>query len=314
MIVAQSTALVIGFILNLLIGADFGRVMEKTASGIEKIMRKIFPKKKGGEKVAGFFTLFFVVAIFGGAVFAILFFAYRFHMVVGAVVEGIVCFLMLSSRKVSANATRVYDALMQGDIEKAKKHLSAISACDTDNLDDTGITKMTVEAVAENILNGIVSPIIFMALGGGVLGSIYRAVIAVSSALDLRNEECVNSGACASMVARSLNYIPSRICARIMIWSVYLLGFDGKNAVKTYKRGSYSDILRVKAVVAGALKIQLAGDASYYGRLHDEPSVGEAIRDIQYYNIRNTNKMMYMTAVIAVILLVGIKFAIGLFV
>ena len=94
MIVAQSAALVIGFILNLLIGADFGRVMKKIVSRTEKILRKIFPNKKGGEKAAGFFTLIFVVAISGGAVFALLFFAYRFHMVVGAVVESVICIFL----------------------------------------------------------------------------------------------------------------------------------------------------------------------------------------------------------------------------
>ena len=314
MIVAQSTALVIGFILNLLIGADFGRVMEKTASGIEKIMRKIFPKKKGGEKVSGFFTLLFVVAIFGGAVFALLFFAYRFHMVVGAAVEGIICMFLFSIRAFGKNGKKVFNALMQGDVEKARKYLSVISSCDTDNLDDTGITKMTVEAIAEKILNGVVAPLIFVALGGGVLGTVYMAMVAVNSALDRRNEKYTNSGSCAEKVARFMNYIPSRICARIMILSVYMLGFDGKIAVKTYKHASYTGILRVKAVIAGALKIQLAGDAYYYGRVHSEPSVGEDIRDIQYYNIRNTNKIMYMTAVITFVLLVGIKLAIGLFV
>lgn len=313
MIVAQSAALVIGFILNLLIGANFERVMEKTASGIEKILRKIFPKKKGGEKVSGFFTLLFVVAIFGGAVFTILFFAYRFHMVVGAAVEGIICMFLFSTRTFGKNGKKVFNALMQGDVEKARKYLSVISDCDTDNLDDAGVTKMTVETIAENILKGVVAPLIFVALGGGVLGTVYIAVVAVNSALDRRNEKYTNSGSCAEKVARFMNYIPSRICARIMILSVYMLGFDGKIAIKEYRRGSHT-ILRIKAVVAGALKIQLAGDAYYYGRLYSEPAVGEDIRDIQYYNIRNTSKMMYMTAVITFVLLVGIKLAIGLFI
>ena len=314
MIVAQSAALVIGFILNLLIGADFGRVMKKIVSRTEKILRKIFPNKKGGEKAAGFFTLIFVVAISGGAVFALLFFAYRFHMVVGAVVESVICIFLFSTRAFGKMGKKVFNALMQGDIEKSRKYLSVISDCDTENLNDTGVTKMAVEAIAENILNGVVAPLVFIALGGDVLGIIYMAVIAVSSALDRRNEKYVNSGSCAEKVARFMNYIPSRICARIMILSAYMLGFDGKIAVKTYKYASYTGILRVKAVVAGALKIQLAGDEYYYGRLHNEPSVGEDIRDIQYYNIRNTNKMMYMTAVITFVLLVGIKLAIGLFI
>lgn len=320
MIIAQSAALSIAFVLDLIFpDPNFClhpiRLMGGVISAFERVFRAVFPKTKTGEILAGIFMVIFAVAICGGVPFAILFFAYRADMIVGAAIETVICYFMLAARSLGNSSMKVYDALMRGDIEDARHSVSMIVGRDTASLDEAGITKAAVETVAENTSDGVIAPLLYMTLGGCVLGCVYKAINTMDSMVGYKNDKYINFGKCAAKLDDAVNYIPSRISAYLMILSSFFLGLDFKNAARIYKRDRHNhaspNSAQTEAAAAGALDIQLAGDAYYFGELYKKPFIGDAVKNINLQCIKNMNKLMYMTASAAFVLFIGIKFLIG---
>lgn len=312
MITAHALAIAIGFLLDMIIGGRWLlNITDKFTMLIERLMRKIFPASKKGEIAGGTLTALIVIIISGAVPFAILFFAYRYNVVLAAIIEAVICCGMLSVRQAGKRAMKVYTPLMRGDIDTAGKNALKLTAQDTEKLDDAGITKAAVEAVAVNTCDGAVAPVLCMAVGGGVLVSIYRAVNIMASR-GYNNDSYINFGRFASWLNRVLNYIPSKIAARIMILLSYILGFDGKNASYIHKRDARKNGgASVKSVMAGALRIQFESDAYYYGKLCKREKVGDPIRDAQYDNIPQSVRLMYVTAVIVLLICFGALAAVG---
>ncbi|MGN0107462.1 MAG: adenosylcobinamide-phosphate synthase CbiB [Hominilimicola sp.] len=319
MIIAQSAALSIGALMDIIFGdPNFAlhpiRLMGKLISVLEKLMRKIFPKTTCGEIVGGAFMAIITLAVCGGIPFTVLFFAYRFNIVLGVAIEAVICYFMLAASSLKKASMNVYTPLIQGDIERARRNVSMIVGRDTQSLDETGITKAAVETVAENTSDGVAAPLIYMAIGGAVLGCIYKAVNTMDSMVGYKNDKYINFGKAAAKIDDALNYIPSRISAYLMILSAYLLGFDGKNASYIHKRDSRKhaspNSAQTESVMAGALRIQLAGDAYYFGKLYKKPFIGDPIKDVQYIDIKNANRLMCMTAFLTFLLCIAARIAV----
>lgn len=319
MIIAQSVALSIGFVLDLIFGdPNFAlhpvRLMGKVILLFEKVFRKIFPKTKGGEIIGGLFTVIFVIAVCGGVPFAILFFAYRVNVMLGVAAESVICYFMLAAKSLKKAGDGVYNSLMRENIEDAREKVSMIVGRDTENLDEEGITKATVETIAENTSDGVCAPLIFMMLGGGVLGCVYKAINTMDSMLGYKNNTYINFGKCAALLDDIVNYIPSRISAFFMIISSYMLGFDGDSASRIHKRDGRKhaspNSAQTEAVMAGALGIQLAGDAYYFGELYKKPFIGDSIKDVKYIHIKHASKLMYATAFFVFFMCIILKAAV----
>lgn len=320
MVISQLTALIIAFILDLCFGdPDFRfhpiRIIGNYISLSEKVLRKIFPKTKYGETVAGGILVIKVLFVSFAVPFLILFFSYRLNRFFGIGVESVMCYFLLAARSLSDAALKVYKPLKIGDTETARKNVSMIVGRDTESLDDVGITKAAVETVAENTSDGIVAPIIYMAIGGGVLGFMYKAVNTMDSMVGYKNDRYINFGKIAAKLDDIANFIPSRISAYLMILSAYILGFDGKGAFKIHKRDcrrhASPNSAQTESVTAGALGIQLAGNAYYFGKLYKKPFIGDKKRDIEYEDIKKSIKLMYLTSVITLILCILVKLIVG---
>lgn len=320
MVISQLTALIIAFILDLCFGdPDFRfhpiRIIGNYISLSEKVLRKIFPKTKLGETVAGGILVIKVLFVSFAVPFLILFFSYRLNRFLGIGVESVMCYFLLAARSLSDAALKVYKPLKIGDTETARKNVSMIVGRDTESLDDVGITKAAVETVAENTSDGITAPIIYIAIGGGVLGFMYKAVNTMDSMVGYKNDRYINFGKMAAKLDDIANFIPSRISAYLMILSAYILGFDGKGAFKIHKRDcrkhASPNSAQTESVTAGALGIQLAGDAYYFGKLYKKPFIGDEKRDIEYEDIKRSIKLMYLTSVITLILCALIKLIVG---
>ena len=320
MIIAQTVALGLGFFLDLIFGdPDFAlhpiRLMGGLISVLEKAIRRIFPKTKSGEFIGGILMAVLVIVIGGGVPFVILFFAYRLNMILGVAVETVICYFMLAASSLKKSSMKVYSSLIRGDIEGARKNVSMIVGRDTQSLDDVGITKAAVETVAENTSDGVIAPLIYMAIGGAVFGCIYKAINTMDSMVGYKNDKYINFGKAAAKIDDAVNYIPSRISAGLMIFASKILGLDSKNASYIHKRDAHKhaspNSAQTESVMAGALRIQLAGDAYYFGELYKKPFIGDSIKDVQYTDIMHANRLMYMTAVIAIVICVGIKIAVG---
>ena len=102
-----------------------------------------------------------------------------------------------------------------------------------------------------------------------------------------------------------VNFLPARIAGGLMILASYLWGFNGRNAARIYGRDKRNhespNSAHTEAVMAGALEIQLAGDAWYFGELHKKPTLGDPIRPVEPEDVPRANRLMYGTALLALL-------------
>ena len=201
---------------------------------------------------------------------------------------------------------KVYKKIDSGDIEGARKAVSMIVGRDTAVLDEAGIIRAAVETVAENTSDGVTAPIMYMSLGGAVLGFFYKSVNTMDSMIGYKNEKYADIGRFAAKLDDLLNYIPSRLTALLMAVTAPLLGLDGRNALRIWKRDrrkhASPNSAQTESACAGALHIRLAGDAWYFGQLHKKPYIGDNDRPIEADDIRLANKLMYGASVLMLII------------
>lgn len=314
----QAAALIIACVLDMIFGdPNFIfhpiRIMGGEIWLFEKIFRFILPRNKGGEFIAGFFMALVVIAINAALPLAILYFAYGYDMYIGIAAEAVICCFMLSARSLAKSSKRVYRALMSGDVQAARESVSMIVGRDTESLDDIGITKAAVETVAENTNDGVIAPLLAMAIGGAVLGCVYKAINTMDSMVGYRNDKYMYFGKFAARLDDAVNYIPSRLAALFMIIASFFLRLDASNAVYIHRRDAHNhaspNSAQTESVAAGALRVQLAGDAYYFGKLYKKPTIGDDLRDVQYVNILQVNRLMYLTAFLAAAVFIALKFA-----
>ena len=221
------------------------------------------------------------------------------------------CYQLLAAKSLKTESMKVYKKLQDSDLEGARKAVSMIVGRDTANLDCEGITKATVETIAENTSDGVIAPLFYMLIGGAPLGMLYKAINTMDSMLGYKDEKYLYIGRIAAKMDDVVNYIPARISAIMMVLAAFLCGLDWKNGWKIFLRDRYNhsspNSAQTEAVCAGALDIQLAGDAWYFGKLYKKPYIGEPIRSIRIEDICQTNRLMYVTAIVTMIIFGTIK-------
>lgn len=223
------------------------------------------------------------------------------------VAEAILSYYLLAARSLCDESMKVHRSLKSGDVEGARQNVSMIVGRDTAALSDKEITKAAVETVAENTSDGVIAPLFYLAVGGPVLGWIYKAVNTMDSMVGYKNERYLYFGRAAARLDDLLNLIPARLSAFLMIVSAAILRMDFKNAIMIYRRDRRNhkspNSAHTEAVCAGALRIQLAGDAWYFGALCKKQYIGDALREVEYEDIRRANRLMYMTTVLCLLLI-----------
>lgn len=228
--------------------------------------------------------------------------AYLLHPYLGVAVETIMTYQILAVKCLKVESMKVYQSLTKEGIEEARKAVAMIVGRDTAVLDGTGVAKAAIETVAENTSDGVIAPMLYTALGGPVLGFLYKAVNTMDSMIGYKNEKYLNFGRTAAKSDDVCNYLPSRISAYLMIAAAYLGGsdFSGKGAYRIYKRDRRNhaspNSAQTESVCVGALGIQLAGDAVYFGKVVKKPHIGDDTRPVEYEDIRRANRLMYLTA------------------
>lgn len=245
-----------------------------------------------------------VCAVTAAACAAVLLIPYFINPWFGTAVEAVLTYYILAAGSLKAESMKVYHALKCGNTEKARRAVSMIVGRDTKTLDDIGITKAAVETVAENTSDGVIAPLIYTAIGGPILGFFYKAVNTMDSMVGYKNERYLYFGRAAALFDDMLNYIPARLSAYLCIFASRFCGsgYDPKEAFRIYKRDCRNhaspNSAQTESVYAGALGIQLAGDASYFGVIHKKPYIGEAKRPAEYEDIKRANRLMYAAAII----------------
>ena len=197
---------------------------------------------------------------------------------------------------------KVYQKLKENDLPGARYAVSMIVGRDTENLSETGVTKAAVETIAENTSDGVIAPLLFLAIGGPALGFLYKSINTMDSMVGYKNEKNLYFGRFAAKLDDVVNFIPSRIAALLMIVASFLPGkrFSGTGAWKIWRRDSRKhaspNSAQTESACAGSLGIRLAGDASYFGKTVKKPTIGDALRPVEPEDIRCANVLLYRMA------------------
>ena len=304
-------------------------------SWTEKWTRPLFPKSKGGERTAGVYLVIFVLLIAIAAPSAIMLGLYRIHPLAGVAVESVLIYFAFAAKSLERESRAVSDALESGGLDAGRKAVSMIVGRDTEQLSETGVIKATVETVAENTSDGVIAPLFYAAVGGAPLTYFYKAVNTMDSMVGYKNECYRYYGTAAARLDDLVNLIPARLSALLMMISYeFVITFQNRSKQRDVDwkkklsqksrlwqglpKRSLRDVWRIyrrdchahaspnsaqtESVMAGALGVQLAGDASYFGVVHHKPTIGDALRPVERADIARAVMLMKATAMLGWVL------------
>jgi len=304
--------LLIGFLLDCLIGDPYQiphpiRLIGRMIAALEKWVRTHFTTLRTG----GTILALTVILVSAGIPLILLLICYRIHVILGITVESILICYLLAARNLYDESMKVCRAAEAGDTEQARKAVSMIVGRDTAVLDRNGILRAAVETVAENTSDGVTAPMFFLALGGAAAGFFYKAVNTMDSMIGYQNEKYKDLGWFAAHLDDILNYLPSRLTALLMIAVCPILRMDGRNAYRIWKRDrrkhASPNSAQTESACAGALHLRLAGDAQYFGIIHRKPFIGDDDRPIVPDDIRKSNRLMYGSSILMLLLCIAIR-------
>ena len=257
--------------------------------------------------------MIFVVSV--SVLFAglLLWIAERIHPALGFGFSCILCWQMLAAKSLKTESMKVYTALEKEGLEAGRRAVSMIVGRDTKSLSEEGVIKAAVETVAENTSDGVTAPLFYMMLAGPLGGVFYKAINTMDSMIGYRNEKYRWLGTCAARLDDIANFIPARISALFMTAAAFMLGFDGKGAWKIYRRDRHNhkspNAAQTEAVMAGALQVQLAGDAWYFGELYKKPTIGDSIRPVRREDIPAACRLEYGAVILQFLVMAAVKAA-----
>ena len=308
-IVLQTAAIVFGFIIDSIVGDPYS--LPHPVMGIGKWISFFDRKLRRGNSnpndvMRGVITVILVSAISTTVPALVLLAAWQLHPAAYFLVDSIMCWQIVAARQLFREGRKVQRALEKGDTEEARRAVSMIVGRDTNVLDENGICRATVETVAENASDGVIAPLIWMLLFGAVGGFFYKSINTMDSMLGYKNEKYLYFGRAAAKTDDFVNYLPARISALLMIFVCPLCGLNQKNAWNIFRRDRYKhaspNSAQTESACAGALDLQLAGDAVYGGFVHKKEYIGDPIKKIEPEDITRAGQLMYAASLLMLLL------------
>ena len=278
-------------------------LMGKAISALEKRLRARMPQTPQGELLGGAVVAFTLPVGTFLLTSLVCLGAAKLSPWLGLAVQMFWCGQALAAKGLAQESTNVYRALIKPDLPAARKAVSRIVGRDTQNLTLEGVTKAAVETVAENASDGVIAPLLYMLLGGAPLALTYKAINTMDSMLGYKNEKYLYFGRAAAKLDDAANYLPSRLAGLLWCAAAAFTGNDAKGAWRIWRRDRRNhaspNSAQTESACAGALGVQLAGPAYYFGEYYAKPTIGDPLRPIEPEDIRRANRMMYAESVLA---------------
>ena len=294
-----------GFVLDALFGDPAWLphpvvYMGKAISKLEKFLRPRLPKTPQGELLGGAIVAFCLPVGTFLLTGLVCWGAARLHPLLGLAVQMFWCGQALAARGLVQESTNVYKELKKPDLPGARKAVSRIVGRDTAELTAEGVTKAAVETVAENASDGVIAPLLYMLIGGAPLALTYKAINTMDSMLGYKNEKYLYFGRVPAKLDDAANYLPSRLAALLWVAAAAFTHNDAKGAWKIWRRDRRNhaspNSAQTESACAGALGVQLAGPAYYFGQYYPKLTIGDALRPIEPEDILRANQMMYVAS------------------
>lgn len=297
------------FLLDLILG-DPRRLTHpvvligKLISSLEGLIRRVF--RTSSELMLGGMVLWFVTV---GASYFLTFcmikLAYRINIRIGQAVSVWLLYTTLAVRNLSDEAMGIFYELKKGNIGRARLRLSGIVGRDTWELPQDEVCRATVETVAENTVDGIVSPLLYAFLGGAPLAIAFKAASTLDSMVGYKNERYLHFGWFSAKMDDILNYVPARLGGVFMLIAAKVLGLDARQALMTALRDAKKHESPnggiPESIMAGAMGIRLGGMNYYSGQPNFRAYMGEKLRDMVPDDIKTAVALSIVSSIIALI-------------
>ena len=302
--------MILGYIMDLVFGDPYWfphpvRFIGKLISKTEKFIRK-HAKSEKSLKYWGI-LMWLVPVVTTALVTALIVKIASFNKYVEIFVSAFIIYTTLSTKCLKDEATKIYNVLETGDIKKSRVQLSYIVGRDTTNLSQSEIIRATVETVAENTVDGTISPMFYGFLFGPVGAMTYKAINTLDSMVGYKNDKYLNLGCVSAKLDDVANFIPARLTAIFMPLGAFLCGMNGLNsfkiAIRDRKNHKSPNCAFAEGAAAGAIGVQLGGTNIYFGKEVYKPTIGDKKRELENYDIVRMNKLMYATTANALLIL-----------
>jgi adenosylcobinamide-phosphate synthase len=224
------------------------------------------------------------------------------HPAAGILVQALMLYTCISARSLADAAQAVAQALAASGLAAGRRAVSMIVGRETDRLDQTGVVRATVETVAENLVDGVVSPLFFAVLGGAPLAMAYKMVNTLDSMVGYKNERYLHFGRFAARVDDAANFIPARLSVPLIALAAQWVGGRGRQTLATARRDGRAHASPnagyPEAAFAGALGVWMGGANHYHGRLVEKPVIGRGLAESRPVHIRQACQLMLLTALL----------------
>ena len=313
--ITNLSALLLGFLLDLLLGDPHWaphpvRAVGALIAALERLLRRLLPKSPRWELTGGGLLAALVLVISGGAAWGLLALCAAVHPLLGFGAKILLCYQLLAARSLRDESVKVYHALKTGTLEEARQAVSMIVGRDTSVLNEAGVARAAVETVAENASDGVIAPMIYLALAGPVGGMMYKAANTMDSMVGYKNQRYLYFGRPAARLDDVLNFLPARIAGGLMCLAASFAGFDSRRALYCFRRDrkkhASPNSAHTEAAAAGALGLRLAGPAVYFGQVVEKPWLNQEGRESEPGDILRANRLMYAAAFLALMLFCGV--------
>ena len=331
--------IIIGYLIDLVLGDPAWLphpvvMMGRLISRLEDGTRRVFPKTKKGEFLAGALTSLVTVGLTGFLCFGLVSVFGKEFPPLAIALDILFCWQALAVKGLGSEAVRIRKKLevceeirKRGEegcetgaavkglrskeyehaLSAARKAVGRVVGRDTEALDEAGIIRATVETVAENFSDGVAAPLFYMALGGGPLALCYKAVNTLDSMIGYKNEKYLYFGRFGARLDDIAGFIPARIAALAFIITAALTpGLSGREALRIWRRDrkkhASPNSAQTESAAAGALGIRLAGPAYYFGEYYEKPYIGDDKRPVELKDIDRAVSMLYRASFGLVIL------------
>ena len=286
-------------------------LMGRCITALENHLRTALPKTPQGELVGGGVVAAALplgtLAVTGLACHL----AAALRPALGLALQMFWCAQALAAKGLVQESRNVYRELVKGDLPAARRAVARIVGRDTQALTAEGVTKAAVETVAENASDGVIAPLFYMLIGGAPLALTYKAINTMDSMLGYKNEKYLYFGRCAAKSDDAANWLPSRLAALLWVAAAALTGNSARGAWRIWRRDRHNhaspNSAQTESACAGALGVQLAGPAYYFGEYYDKPTIGDPLRPIEPQDILRANRMMYAESVLALVIGLAVR-------
>ena len=300
------------FILDLILGDPHWQLHPvRLIGGLIEFLEDNLRKTKIPLKISGGLLVIFIVGFTLGISFLLIKFAYWLNYYSGLLLSSVLVYFAIAPRNLYDESMKIYSFLKKGDLESARKSLSMIVGRDTNKLSESEVIRASVETVAENGVDAVISPLFYAMIGGAPLAIVYRAINTMDSMVGYKNKRYIDFGWAAARLDDFVNYIPARLSAILIPLSSLIYGKDWfssfKIVVRDGKKNPSPNSGIPEAAVAGALGIQLGGLNYYGGMPSDKPFIGDCSSELSIKHIKEANILMFISSILFILICIIIS-------